>query len=439
MLELVLGARWTTLAPVSFQTSPRGHADVEVVGARALPDQERAGVEHDLLGAHRAADPLDGPVRVDDGPLGVEVEDVLRPVLDGRVARLRAFLDEDLDDGRVHRVDRVGLRGAALDVVHLGALVGDDQRVLEGALVGALHAEVGLQRQVDLHVLGHVEERAAGPDRAVQRRELVVLRRHALVHEVLAHEVLVLGDRRVHRAEDDALVRVLLLEPLVERLLAPHAHHAGEVLALRLRDAELLEGVLLLVRDVVPGVVAPCLGRRVEDEGGEVEIGQVHAPGGDGLALEDLKGLDALLAHPVGLALDLGELLDHLARDALLRDQRPCSFSLIELGLVMRVLSVAAIAPQSSARGGFSDSSRSGLMRDATRRPSTLARCSSSCSPLAAAAAAPPARHPGAARVALRARGVRAGSRRAAIVAAPGGPLPEARLLRARAEAPGRR
>ncbi len=288
MLELVLGARWTTLAPVSFQTSPRGHADVEVVGARALPDQERAGVEHDLLGAHRAADPLDGAVRLDDGPLGVEVEDVLRPVLDGRVARLRALLDEDLDDGRVHRVDRVGLRGAALDVVHLGALVGDDQRVLEGALVGALHAEVGLQRQVDLHVLGDVEERAAGPDRAVQRRELVVLRRHALVHEVLAHEVLVLGDRRVHRAEDDSLVGVLLLEALVEGLLAPHADDAGEVLALRLRDAELLEGVLLLLRDVVPAVVAARLGRRVEDELGEIEVGQVDAPGGDRLALEDL-------------------------------------------------------------------------------------------------------------------------------------------------------
>ena len=62
---------------------------------------------------------------------------------------------------RLLRFPNVGLRGAALDVVHLGARVGDDQRVLEGALVGALHAEVGLERKVDLHVLRHVQERAA--------------------------------------------------------------------------------------------------------------------------------------------------------------------------------------------------------------------------------------------------------------------------------------
>ena len=97
-----------------------------------------------------------------------------------------------------------------------------------------------------------------------------------------------LGDRRVHGAEDDSLVRVLLLEPLVEGLLAPDADDAGEVLALRLRDAELLEGVLLLLRDVVPAVVAAGLGRGVEHELGQVEVGEVDAPGRDRLALEDL-------------------------------------------------------------------------------------------------------------------------------------------------------
>src|SRR3954468_2295546 len=50
----------------------------------------------------------------------------------------------------------------------------------------------------------------------MQRRELVVLRRHALVHEVLLDQVRVLRDRGVHRTEEDALLGVLLLEPLVD-------------------------------------------------------------------------------------------------------------------------------------------------------------------------------------------------------------------------------
>ena len=60
-----------------------------------------------------------GIVRVDDGALGVEVVDVLGPVLHSRVTGLGALVHEDLNDGRVHRVDRIRLRGAALDVVHV--------------------------------------------------------------------------------------------------------------------------------------------------------------------------------------------------------------------------------------------------------------------------------------------------------------------------------
>ena len=41
MLEFVFGARWTTLAPVSFQTSPEATPTLRW-SARALADQERA-------------------------------------------------------------------------------------------------------------------------------------------------------------------------------------------------------------------------------------------------------------------------------------------------------------------------------------------------------------------------------------------------------------
>src|SRR3712207_8719123 len=59
--------------------------------------------------------------------LGDEVVDVVRPVLDGRVAHAGVLLDDDLDDRGVQRVGLVDRRGAALDVVHVAALVRDDQ------------------------------------------------------------------------------------------------------------------------------------------------------------------------------------------------------------------------------------------------------------------------------------------------------------------------
>src|SRR3712207_8946260 len=74
--------------------------------------------------------------------LGDEVVDVVRPVLDGRVAHAGVLLDDDLDDRGVQRVGLVDRRGAALDVVHVGTLVDDDQRALELAHVLGVDPEV---------------------------------------------------------------------------------------------------------------------------------------------------------------------------------------------------------------------------------------------------------------------------------------------------------
>ena len=64
--------------------------------------------------------------------------------------------------------------GAALEVAHVGALLGDDQRALELAGVRGVDAEVGGQLHRAAHALGDVAERAVGEDRRVERGEEVV-------------------------------------------------------------------------------------------------------------------------------------------------------------------------------------------------------------------------------------------------------------------------
>ena len=165
------------LLPASWCWPVPAKADREDLPVGALAHQVDRGVLHRQLGADVAVDPLDGRVLVGDGPLGDQVVHVVRPVLDGRVADAGARLGDDLDHGAVQRVGGVDGGGAALDVVDVGALVGDDQGPLELAHVVAVDPEIGLQRDLDLHALGHVDEGAARPDGAVERRELVVVRR----------------------------------------------------------------------------------------------------------------------------------------------------------------------------------------------------------------------------------------------------------------------
>ena len=282
------------------------------MGARAhQPDR---GVLHRQLRAEVAVDPLHRRVLVGDRALGDEVVDVVRPVLDRRVAAAPALLDDDLDDRRVQRVARVDRRGAALDVVHVGALVDEDHGALELAHVLGVDPEVGLERQLDLDALRDVDERAARPDRGVQRRELVVVRGDDRP-EVLLDELLVLAQPRVHVEEDHALLGQLLLQVVVDDLGLVLGADAGEVLLLRLGDAELVPGVLDVGRQVLPGL-GLLLGRLdVVVDVVEVDPGEIAAPARHRPRKEVVERLVAHLPHPVGLVLVLGDRLDDLVRD----------------------------------------------------------------------------------------------------------------------------
>src|SRR5215218_6313726 len=212
--------------------------DREHLAVGTLAREVDRRVLYGQLVAEVAVDPLHGRVRLGDRALGDEGVDVLRPVLHGRVADPRARLCDQLDHGGVQGVRRPDGGGAALDVVHVGALVGDDQRPLELAHVLGVDPEVGLQGHLDVHARRHVDERAARPDGAVERRELVVVggddRR-----EVLAHEVLVLAQAGVHVHEHDALLLEVLAHLVVDDLGLVLGADAREELALGLGDAEL--------------------------------------------------------------------------------------------------------------------------------------------------------------------------------------------------------
>jgi hypothetical protein len=201
------------------------------------------------------------------------------------------------------------------DVVHLGALVGDDQRALELAHVLGVDPEVRLQRHLHLDARRHVDERAARPHGRVQGGELVVVGRDDLA-EPLADELGVLAHRRVHVAEEDALLLEVLPVAVEHDLGLVLRGDAGEVLALGLGDAQLLVGVLDGVGQVVPVVHLPAGGLDVVVDVVEVEVRHVRGePGRHRLALEVLQRLEPEVPHPLGLVLHLR----HLAHDGLVQ------------------------------------------------------------------------------------------------------------------------
>jgi len=92
---------------------------------------------------------------------------------------------------------------------------------------------------------------------------------------------------------------------------------AGEVLLLRLWDAELVPRVLDVGRQVLPGV-GLVLGRLdVVVDRLEVDLAEIATPGRHRPGEEVVERVVAELPHPVGLVLVRGDRLDELVRQPL--------------------------------------------------------------------------------------------------------------------------
>jgi hypothetical protein len=177
----------------------------------------------------------------------------------------------------------------------------------------AVDAEVGLERERDFHALRDVHERAARPDGAVERRELVVLGRHDGA-EVLLEDLGVFLQSLVRAHEHDADLRKLFLDGVVDDLGVVLGADAGQELALRLGNTESLERLLDLLRDVVPGLLLALRRLAVVDDLVEVDLVEPVGPHRHRALLEVFEGPEAELEHPVRLVLDAADLLDGLAR-----------------------------------------------------------------------------------------------------------------------------
>src|SRR6266851_2448336 len=77
---------------------------------------------------------------------------------------------------------------------HIGALVGDDQRALELAGVLLVYAKVSGKLHRAAHARRHVDERAVGEHRRVERGVEIVRHRHDRA-EIFAHQLGMLAQR----------------------------------------------------------------------------------------------------------------------------------------------------------------------------------------------------------------------------------------------------
>ena len=263
-----------------------------------------------------------------DAALAVLVAGV--PVLHGRVFDLGIVERDELDHGGVKLILVAHGRGAAFEIAHISALVGDDQGALELAGLLRIDAEIGGQLHRAAHAGRHIDEGAVGKHRRVERRVEIVGDRHDRA-EIFLHQLGMRPDRLGHRAEDDARLGQLLLEGGDHRdasrtrhrprraAFDPRAFDAGEHGLLLQRDAELGIGLEQLGIDVGEAL-GPfgALRRGVVIEVLEVDFRIVDVRPGRLLHGQPAAiGLEPPGEQPVGLVLLGRDEADHVLGQAL--------------------------------------------------------------------------------------------------------------------------
>ena len=157
--------------------------------------------------------------------------------------------------------------------------------------------------------------------------------------EVLLEDVLVLFEGLVGAEEEHTELLEVLADVVIHDFGVVLGADAGEVFLLCLGDAELVERLADVVRDVVPrALVAVGRADEVVDVIEVDVLEKLASPGGIVALVEEIEGAEAEVAHPLGLALHLGDGGDELGGEAAVRlEEGLFGVMEAELGLVVIV------------------------------------------------------------------------------------------------------
>ena len=192
-----------------------------------------------------------------DSALSHQVVHVIRPVLDGGVANACILLHHNLNDRRVQRVRLVDGGGTALNVMHIGPLIRDNEGALKLAHVLSINTEIRLQRDFHVHPRGDVHKRPAGPHGGVQSRELIIADGDDRA-EVLFEKLRVVPQTGVGIDEDHALRFQIFTDLVVHNLrLVLCGHTSDQRVTFRLGNAQTLIGNADILGKLLPRLRLP--------------------------------------------------------------------------------------------------------------------------------------------------------------------------------------
>lgn len=145
----------------------------------------------------------------------------------------------------------------SLDIVSLGIIFDDDERVFELSSRLHIHTEICLQWIRYLHAFRNIEKCSSTPDSSMKRCKHMIRHRYCS-HEMRLHDIFVFMDRDRHIFEYDSLCLQFLSEIMVYHFAIILGPDSCEDFPFCFWDTQSVKSFFDSIRNVIPRLLVPC-------------------------------------------------------------------------------------------------------------------------------------------------------------------------------------
>ena len=182
--------------------------------AGIFPVENTARIKHGHMGTKGTGHPFNNAILFHQGPLGVQVHHIPRPVFNGGITQSGTLTYIQLYTASMEIGYIVFWCTATLNKMQAGIFFQNNQCMLKLASPRRIQAEIGLQRNVHMNSLWHINKGATRPYCSMESSKFVVFRGNQL-HKMLLHQLLMLPQGGFHIGIHHTLLGKIFLNTVI--------------------------------------------------------------------------------------------------------------------------------------------------------------------------------------------------------------------------------
>ena len=290
-------------AGTSIQILPlgsKGHTGKFTAGIFSVENTAR--IKHGHMGTKGTRHPFNNAILFHQGPLGVQVHHIPRPVFNCGITQSGTLPHIQLYTASMKIGNIIFWCTAALNKMKAGIFFQNNQGMLKLTSPCRIQAEIGLQGNVHMNSLWHINKGAARPYSSMKSSKFMVFRRNQL-HKMFLHQLLMLSQGSFHISIHHTLLGEIFLNAVIYHLRIILSTYTCQRSLLCLWNTQTVKGGFDILWYILPFASHLSIRLYIGNNFIHIQLRQIRPPGRQSHVVIYLQSLQAPFQHPLGIML----------------------------------------------------------------------------------------------------------------------------------------